>query len=170
MKFKFLAALCLFVTLSSCKETQEEAQDAARENQTQDITEKDISEINYIEFTLDVKTEKAVENWEEYYTLQNAINNIKKADLSFFANAEDIKTTLKSLKENIPDAVNAPSIIVRINAFETKLHKLESLYNLPTITKPEFISSIKEFFVSFSTLNFQLNKKIENDSRVIVKP
>lgn len=171
MNIKFLSILILFILFFSCKKNQDN--DDITNNGVENIKEKDLSKLDYIEFALDSRTEKVIEedDWLEYYQLQEVITNVKKGDLTFFNDNDDaIKTLLKDLKEKIPGKINYPPTIARITALETKLYKLESLSNLSTTSKQELSLIIKEFLESFSNLNLQMNKKIEKDSRKIEKP
>lgn len=171
MKIKVLVVLSLITILMSCKKTQEDTILNSTDNTSEKITEKDLSNLDLIEFTLDVKTEKAIENWQEYSQIQDVITNVKKGDLIFFSdNTEDIKTLFKDLLKNIPSEVNTNATLARIVALKTKLYKLESLSNLPTTSKEELSTVIEEFLESFSNLNFQMNKKIEKDNNNIEKP
>lgn len=159
--------------LVSCKKNQETTTNinAEKNQQNQNITEQDVVKLKYVDYILDDNTEQVIKDWQEYHQLQDVINNIKKADLSFFKdNDVTIKTLLKNLKDNLPYEVNSESILARILVLETKLLKLESLSNLSTTSKEELLNTIKEFLTAFSNLNFQMNKKVEFDSRTIEKP
>ncbi|OEK09465.1 hypothetical protein A8C32_12170 [Flavivirga aquatica] len=168
MSAKILSVFCLLVLSFSCKKAQE---NVIEENKSESVAEHDFSKFKYIDYALDEKTEKALEDWQEYFQLQDIITNVKKGDLSFFEdNKVEVKLFLKKLKESIPEKVNASSIFARILVLETKFYKLESLYNLSTTNNEELSSAVKEFLVSFSNLNLQMNKKIEFDNRTISKP
>lgn len=171
MNIKLFSIISLFIIISSCKKTEENNNTADTEKNTQELTESDISKLNFIDFGLDEKTEVVIENWQEYYQLIDVVNNVKKADLSFFnANEEALKTLLKDLIKNIPEPVNTSATLARIKVLETKIYKLESLSNLQTTGKEELLSTIKEFLVSVSNLNFQMNKKLEKDNNKVQKP
>jgi len=173
MKIKLLSIVMAFLISFSCKKTEENntADADITENANQKLSESDISKIDFIDFGLDEKTERAIENWQEYYQLQDVVNNVKKGDLGFFNNNEEaIKTLINDLKKNIPAPVNTPATLARIKVLETKVYKLESLSNLSSTTKDELNSTIKEFLVALSNLNFQMNKKLEKDSQNIQKP
>ena len=91
--------------------------------------------------------------------------------MSYFKdNNEAITKLVKELKEKIPDTLNTPSVDARITSLETKIYKLESLYNLSTTSKDELSLLIKEFLESVSNLNLQMNKKLEKDSQIIETP
>ncbi|WP_406685116.1 hypothetical protein N1F78_05165 [Seonamhaeicola sp. MEBiC1930] len=166
----FLYNLVLLVVLFSCKNPQD-GTDKKAEIESLEITEKDVNNIDYLEFALDEKTENTVEDWVEYYQLQNVINNVKKGDLSFFENNEGfIDSTLTAFKKNIPEQINSPSISARINAFETKFLKLESFSNLTNVSKKELLSNVEDLLVAFSNFNLQMNKEVEFDSQNIEKP
>lgn len=167
----FLYTLCLLVVIFSCKENRGNETNDGAENENKELTKKEISEIEYVDFLLDEKAEIIVANWVEYNQLQGVIFEIKKADLGFFHdNRETIKTTLSDLRKNIPEAIKSPSIEARISAFETQFLKLESLSNLSTTTKQELLNTVKDLLVAFSNLNLQMNKKVEFDNLNIEKP
>ena len=172
MSLKILTVFSLVFLIVSCKKIQDtEVSNTNKITQSQEVSEQDISKLKYIEYALDSKTEDVIKDWQEYYQLQDIILSIKQGDLSFFYNNEDeIKMFLKNLKDNMPNQINSASITARILVLETKLLKLESLSNLSTTSKKELLSTIKEFLVSFTNVNFQMNKKIEFDDRDIEKP
>jgi len=173
MNIKFLTILSLIFMFLSCKNIDNNTDIVEHKEESNKIKEKDLSKLDYIEFALDSRTKKVIEeaNWVQYNQLQDVITNVKKGDLSFFDdNDEAINTLLKDLKNKVPAAVRYPPTLARITALETKLYKLESLSNLITTSKQELKDSIKEFLEAFSNLNLQMNKKLEKDSRIIEKP
>lgn len=159
----------------SCKQTNTEVTEQTTNDDpnSKALTEKDISQINYLDFSVDEKVRPLVEPWQEYTQLSEIINNVKAGDMSYFkidGAKENLKNLITGFKDNIPDTINTPSISSRITVVETMLFKTESLYNLSTTQKEELLSSLKELLESFSNLNFQMNKKLEKDSRNIEKP
>ena len=172
MNIKISGVLLLLFICLSCKHKQEEhLAENVEQNESQVITEKDISRLKYTDFILDTRTEKAIVDWKEYYTLFDVLTNVKKGDLSYF-NAEENphKDLFKNMAENIPAEVDSDAIKARILALETKFYKLETFANISTSTKKELLGTIKEFLVAFSNLNLQMNKKIEGDNIIIEKP
>lgn len=172
MNLKVLAVFSLIILLVSCKKTQDtEATNSTEKELSQDLTEQEISKLKYTEYILDPKTEDIIKDWKEYYQFQDIITSVKKGDLSFFYNNdEEVKLLVKNLKANIPAQINSASISARLLVLETKLLKLESLSNLSTTSKEKLLNTIKEFFVAYSNINFQMNKKVEFDNRNIEKP
>jgi len=168
MRSLLLSIICLFFSLLSCNQKKESDVPVQVMVPTKKLTESDISKLKYLDYGLDIKTEKAIESWEKYKELDEIINKVKKGNLSFFKdNNEAIKKFLKEFKEKIPDTINTPSVAARITALETKLYKLEGINSLSTTTKEELSSTIKEFLESFSNLNLQMNKKMEKDSQIV---
>lgn len=166
MRSLLLSIICLFFSLLSCNQKKENDVPIQVTVPTKKITESDISKLKFLEYGLDIKTEKAIESWEKYKELEDITAKLKKGDLTFFKdNSEAIKTFLKEFKEKIPDTLNTPSVEARVTALETKLYKLESLANLSTTTKEELSFTIKEFLESLSNLNLQMNKKLEKDTQ-----
>lgn len=173
MSIKIFSTIGLLILLVSCKKNQENSalMDTSENQENQNITEQDIATLKYVDYILDAITEEAIKDWQEYFQLQDVINDVKRAHLNFFYNNEEnIKILPKKLKENIPDEMNSESVIARILVLETKLFKLKSLSNLSTTSKEDLLNAIKEFLVAFSNFNFQMNKKVEFDSRPIEKP
>tara|TARA_R110002126_G_scaffold56346_8_gene150595 strand:+ start:5561 stop:6079 length:519 start_codon:yes stop_codon:yes gene_type:complete len=172
MRIKTLVILSFLVLFSACKKSQDHStENQIEQNKSQEISEQDIAKLKYIEYALDTTTEAVIQDWAEYTQIEDVVANIKKGDLTFFNdNEKAIKLVLKELKQNVPESLNSSSINARILVLETKILKLESLANLSTTTKEELLETIKEFFVSFYTLSFQMNKKIEFDNRSIEKP
>lgn len=171
MRFTILLAVSLFVLFSSCNNNANNSTQEIEKDDSQEITSQDIEKLKYTDYALDEKTYTALDNWSQYLQIEEVIANVKKGDLSFFNdNKKAIKLLFKELKKDIPEAVNSPSILARILVLETKLYKLESLSNLITTSKEELLETIKEFLISYSNFNLQMNKKIEFDSRTIVKP
>lgn len=172
MNIKLISLLSIFVVFLTCKKDQENTEVVVEKPiESLEITAKDVSKIRYTDYILDERTENAIINWNEYKQLANVIHNVKKGNFSFFSNNEkETNDLLRNLKQNIPLEVNSNAITARIIAFETKLLKLQSLYNLSTTSKQELIGLTKEFLVAFSNLNLQMNKKLEADSIIIEKP
>lgn len=158
----------------SCKKTTpastENSDDAAKKSQI--ITEKDVSKLNYLDFGIDDRVEPIIESWQEFNQLESIIENTKKGDLSYFKTdaKKNLRTLFSDIRETIPDTINTPAILARIKVVETKLYKTESLSNLSTTKKQELLNALKELFVSFSNLSFQLNWKMESDSQNIERP
>ena len=172
MLAKPLYILSFLFLFFSCKKTQENDINGEEEQKkTQFITEQDVAKLRYIEYALDSKTEEIVADWGEFIQIDELVVDIKKGDISFFTeNKESIPLLVKELKQNIPESLNSSSIIARLLVLETKILKLRSLANLSTTTKTELLNNIKEFFVAYYTLTFQMNKKVEFDTRTIERP
>jgi hypothetical protein len=172
MKTYFLGAFCISFALLSCGQQKESDNNVIIEAPVPTkISEKDISQFKFLEYSLDIKTKKEIENWTSFKELEDLVIRVKKGDLSYFKdNNEVITKFVNELKEKIPDTLNTPSVNARIIALETKIYKLESLYNLSTTSKDELSLMIKEFLESISNLNLQMNKKLEKDSQISETP
>ena len=172
MRAYFLSVFCIVFALISCDQKKGNDHNAlVQEPSLTKISEKDISKFKLLEYSLDIKTEKEIENWTSFKELEDLVRRVKKGDLSYFKdNNEAITKFVKELKEKVPDILNTPSVNARITSLETKIFKLESLYNLSTTSKEELSAVIKEFLESVFNLNLQMNKKLEKDSQIIETP
>lgn len=166
---KLLISFCLIICLISCG--NEEASQKDQEIALPTLSKQQIQKFDYTEYLLDAKVKIITRNWIKYNELESIITNLKQADLYYFKENQEILTALiNDLKQTIPEQLNSPAIMSRLIALETKLYKLESVVNLSNSTPEDIMSSIKEVLVSFSNLNLQMNKKIERESQIIIKP
>lgn len=171
MKIKFLSVLVLAFFFSCNKKQENSELTVVKVDDSLLIKEKDVAKLNYTDYILDERTENVIVNWAEYSKLQDVVTKVQKGDLSFFKdNYKAIEDLLINLKQTIPLEIKTESILARITALETKIYKLESLYKLSTTNKPELLELTKEFLISFSNLNLQMNKKLEGDNIIIEKP
>ena len=169
---KILRVLSLFICLVSCNSNTAKIESQSVEDDvSSSVTKSDISNLDFVEFILDDKSEKHIENWEKYFELDTHVINVKQADLSFFKNNTELLIAfIQDLKSTLPKSINSTSILARMTALETKMYKLESAVNLSYVHKDDLISAIKEFLISYSNLNFQINKKFEREAQNIQKP
>lgn len=170
MKLAYLL-LSLLVFMSCNKSSQE--QDATQKvTKTEyQLSKQDIEAIDYIDYDLSSTAKKATENWKNYTELQNLITSIKDTDLSYFQTDKEIHVSLfNDLISSIPDRIQSQPIEARIKTLQTKFFKFRSAVTLTTTTKQELTAVIKEFFISFSNLNLQINKKLEKESQDVSKP
>lgn len=170
MRFLILLSFCF--TIVSCNNKQQQNEEtSANSNESNSLNEADIAKLKYLEFALDPKAEVLAEPWQPYSRLKTTIENIKKADFSFFGEDEQaIFVLVKELRSTIPDTLETQSVLSRITIVENMLYKLDETYKLRTTTKPELATSTKQLLEAYSNLNFQLNKKLEKDSQKIMRP
>ena len=167
-----LSSLTLFLNFS-CNSNTESDKKTLQEMSSEDfkISAKDIDTITYTEFALSNLSENATGNWLKFQELQEEIVILKKGDLSFF---KDDKTILESLitdlKNEIPEDLNIPSILVRLSVLETAIFKLEGVSSFNNVSKELLLNSIKDVLVANSNIILQMNKKFEKDSQKIQKP
>jgi len=134
------------------------------------IIENDIESFRFDDYSLSNDSKKALENWQKYWELNEQIDYLKKVDFSFFDGEKAIlKAFLNDFKTEMPEDIKTAPILSRITALETKLLKLNSTLRLDNVDKNERLTAIKEFLVSVSNLNLQINKKFELDANLVDK-
>ena len=135
------------------------------------ISQKDIESIRYDEYGLSSDSQKAVNDWQKFQELNIQIDLLKNGDLAFFSGDPlIIKTFLQELRTEMPKQLRTHEISARITALDTKAQKLNSLLRLANIDKQEKLNAIREFFVTTSNLNLQINKKFEFEKNNVLKP
>jgi len=135
------------------------------------ITSRDITKLKYTDFALSNLTKSKTSNWQKFNELTDKIEILKTGDLSFFRDDKAILVGfLNDLKNEIPESLKTPAILVRLSVIETTFLKLEGLASLSSAKKEDLLIIIKDVLVSYTNLVFQLNKKFEKESQNIEKP
>lgn len=166
-----LVSIFILLCFFSCKDSSNQIVVDSQNTQKQLVTKLDVENIKYIEFLPDSKVNKEISNWEKYHELERIVDDVKSANFSFFKeNSEIVSTLMEELKSTIPETINSPQVFSRMIALETKVFKLESVVNLSKTQKETTIEIVKEFFIAFSNLNLQMNKKVEKESQNIRRP
>ncbi|MBT8259697.1 MAG: hypothetical protein HKO92_00065 [Flavobacteriaceae bacterium] len=171
-KFKYKSAIIFICILliSACKNKNTETSNNTNTYEEIKITSKDIDAIKYTDYALSNLSEKSTNDWLYFNELNNQIEILKKGDLVFFNDENEILTTfILDLKEQIPEDINTFSIQARLTALETAIFKLEGINNLKNLEKETVITYIKDVLVSYSNLILQINKKLEKDTQKIEK-
>ncbi|WP_460220554.1 hypothetical protein [Psychroserpens sp. MEBiC05023] len=146
------------------KETQEQID-------ARTIYQSDIEALKYTEFELSSDGQNAVSDWQNFQELSTQIALLKKADLNFFIGDRLLlKTFLTELRQLMPEQLKTNEILARITALDTKTQRLHSLLTINNVSKEEKLQAIKEFLITVSHLNLQINKKFEFEKNNVLKP
>ena len=152
-KFIFLS----FVSFISCKEiTTVEVQKDNSNSKTE----------NYLEIKFesiyDVKYNSSIEEWINYFELNEFIGQLNSNDYSsLIDNKKFLVKFFKGIKFSIPDEINKPEIISRLTVIETDFMRFESMLSNYEIENEIKIKMVKKINNSFSNLNFQIDKLLE---------
>ncbi len=161
--------VCLLISCGNNKKQQVEVN--TKKQDTSIIEKEDLSQLNYTDFVLDKNSRAKISDWIKYDELEEKINELKKADLSYFkSDKKVVETLIKELEETIPESINTDDINARVLVVQNMYYKLNDTINLSTSTKSELKNAITDLLEAFSNLNFQINKKFEKDSQNIIKP
>jgi len=169
----YFVAVCLSISILSCKTNKEDDETMSETTQVQayEPTAKDIEGINYVEYVLSDTAEDATKDWLKFQELSTQIEVLKKADLSFFKDDKAILLGfITDLKNEIPEKLNESPIVVRLIALETTIYKLEGTATLHDVQKEALLESIEDVLISHTNLIFQINKKLEKEAQKIEKP
>ena len=152
-KFIFLS----FVSFISCKEIT--TVDVQKDN-SNSKTE------NYLEIKFesiyDVKYNSSIEEWINYFELNEFIEELNSNDYSsLIDNKKFLVKFFKGIKFSIPDEINKPEIKSRLTVIETDFMRFESMLSNYEIENEIKIKMVKKINNSFSNLNFQIDKLIE---------
>ena len=168
-KLIFFIMIC---AVCSCADNKSEPSTIDLVSQdTLKISKTDIEKLNFTEFVLDPASDKKIAGWLKYRELEDRIDELKNADLSFFKGDKKIvETLIQEFMSTVPSNIDEESIQARILIVETMYLKLNNKVNLTTSTKSDIQKSITDLLEAFSNLNYQINKKFERDSQNIIKP
>ena len=168
LRFVLLSVLCLI----GCKKEIDQQSEIPISLQDSIIIEKtDLESLNYTEFILDKVSEQNISGWLKYQELEEKINEIKQADISYFKSDKTIvEALITEFSTTIPENINTTDINARVLIVRNMYFKLLEISNLGTSTKEEMKKAIQDLLIAFSNLNFQINKKFERDAQNIEKP
>lgn len=175
VKVVFQYIICLFVLALYLQcDYKQGTNDLSLSNnniETHKLSSTDIDKIKYTEYVLSDLAVQKTKDWLTFQKLQDHIEVLKKGDISFF---KDDKTIIQGfitdLKNEIPDSLDDPSIVVRLKVLETMMYKLDETSNIRSLSKQSILNNIKEVLIAHNNLILQINKKVEKDSQKIVKP
>ena len=146
-----------FVSFISCKEiTTVEVQKDNSNSKTE----------NYLEIKFesiyDVKYNSSIEEWINYFELNEFIGQLNSNDYSsLIDNKKFLVKFFKGIKFSIPDEINKPEIKSRLTVIETDFMRFESMLSNYEIDNEIKIKMVKKINNSFSNLNFQIDKLLE---------
>ncbi|SDB63285.1 hypothetical protein SAMN03097699_2833 [Flavobacteriaceae bacterium MAR_2010_188] len=164
--------LLILITTFSCKDESDNkvVEDNTVQSSASAVSKADIKTIKYTDYGLGSDAQKAVANWLQYKELDENLELVKKGDLSFLSQDQEVMMTLlQDLRINIPSAVNTKSIKARLLALETQLLMANSLLNLKNVEKSKKIDAVKMVLIAMSNFNDQMNKKFEIESNNILR-
>jgi len=169
--FKYnILFICLL--LLNCKKEVKKV-DVVEQIKTQDkaVKKEDINTLKFDDILLDRSAKKITQDWKAYNTISDAIEAIKELKFNFFIEQEDLfKTTVTELRTIVPEELDTPPIKARLLVMQNDLLRFqEELKIKKQLTKDDLVF-IKAVFVSFSNLNLQINKKLEKEAQLIIKP
>ena len=167
----FLVLFC-FVVLFNCNGEDSKSTVQEVENETKiKFSAEEIEKLNYSEFILDRKAKATINQWPKYTELVEVIENLKNGNVTFFIdNKEIVELLFNDLRSSLPEKIKTDAIFARLKVLETAGYKLEDNLAYTELDRENILVSLKEFLVSFSNLNLQINKKFERDSQQIEKP
>ncbi|MEH6534792.1 MAG: hypothetical protein V7719_00255 [Psychroserpens sp.] len=170
---RIITLFFFFLLLTNCKgdEVSEVTKETQEQIDAKTISQKDIEVLRYTDFGLSMDSQKAVNDWQKFQELNTQVELLKKGDLAYFGGeALLLKTFLLEFMTEMPKPLQTNEILARITALDTKAQKLNSLLLLSTIAKAERLQAIKEFLITVSNLNLQINKKFEFEKNNVLKP
>lgn len=173
MRLVLFFSLSICVLMTSCKgdKVSEVIVETQEQIDAKTISQKDIESIRYDEYGLSSDSQKAVNDWQKFQELNIQIDLLKNGDLAYFSGDPlIIKTFLQELRTEMPKQLRTNEISARITALDTKTQKLNSLLRLANIDKQEKLNAIREFLITTSNLNLQINKKFEFEKNNVLKP
>lgn len=169
---KILIRILIFICVLSCEKVKqtvgEVVEDEAVEQKTETNypTKGEIAKIKYVDIIADEKAKTVIQSWQAYNTISKSINDLKKADVSFFTgDFNAFELAVKDLETTLPKTIDTAPVKARILALKTVLYKFQDIVNLSTTTKEEQLKVIKDIFQALSNLTFQINKKFEKEAQ-----
>ena len=148
-KISLFLSIVFFVL--SCSENKIEV--------NQEENKVDFFQKQYQQKKYQLKNTSSVQEWLQYSQLSEYIKEINNEDFSMFIDNDIfLKKFFKEMSTSIPDDLNLSEITSRLSVVETDfwlfIDKLNSLHE-----KKKLDDQIEKINISFSNLNFQIDKK-----------
>jgi hypothetical protein len=110
-------------------------------------------------------------DWNGYQQVASSVSYLQSADLTYFkTDIEELKTTLKDLREGIPTALKSNSVLSRLTVVETTFLKLQNDLTLDNISKETQLQSVADVLNAWGYLSYIMNKKIEFIENDVSRP
>jgi hypothetical protein len=177
MKLKrhiYVSLVLLTVLLcSGCKKDTNKEAELVVEEAVSDIkiTKEDIAKLEYPEVVLNKSVQNLVMDWNGYQQVASSVSYLQSADLTYFkTDIEELKTTLKDLREGIPTALKSNSVLSRLTVVETTFLKLQNDLTLDNISKETQLQSVADVLNAWGYLSYIMNKKIEFIENDVSRP
>ncbi|MBU2926905.1 hypothetical protein [Winogradskyella psychrotolerans] len=174
MKIRFVVLVLSCIMVMSCDDTatsDSTVETIEETDQNKKISAKTIQDIDYNDYALSSEAESKTVTWDTYHELATQLSYLKKGDFSFFNGDIDLlKKFISEFKTQMPEEFKTNLIISRNAIIETELLKLNENLTIDNISRDEKILNIKALFVSFSSLNYLINKKLEDDFYGKIQP
>ena len=154
---KKIIFLSLFsICLSSCNNKKQQE----LETQTQKIVKSDNKKsTNSIGETLTPEAKKLVQDWNEYLTIDQILNDFYSITTDdALLKAKSLSERAKELKDSIRiPAFERPDIKIRLNVFYNNTLRLADMENISSIETQEIKSEITNILNAFSAINSKIN-------------
>ena len=147
-KISLFLSIVFFVL--SCSENKIEV--------NQEENKVDFFQKQYQQKKYQLKNTSSVQEWLQYSQLSEYIKEINNEDFSMFIDNDNFhKKFFKEMSTSVPDGLNLSEITSRLSVVETDfwvfIDKLNSLHE-----KKKLDDQIEKINISFSNLNFQIDK------------
>ena len=163
-----------FIILSFCSCIDDENTNTQKNNLIKNkkaLTQEMIANFKFTDILLDPKAKVIAQNWSSYQSIEDGINLMKVLNYNFFkTNDAEFNTIFNELNANIPEAFKTQAITSRLLVLQTKLYRFKDELSFSPQLDTTHSIYVKDVFVAFSNLNLQINKKLEKEAQVIIKP
>jgi hypothetical protein len=168
---KYFFILFIFFTLSCENDSSSEKNSQKKVKTEAFLTTSDIENIKFKDYLLDQNAKVLASEWKSYQTLNQEVEHIKQLNFSFFKKDDDVfNATFKEFQTNIPEKLNSQPIKARSLVLETHMFRLKDELGFKKKLYKSDLKYIKEILVALSNLNLQINKKLEKEAQIIIKP
>lgn len=156
-----LFLLIALVLLVSCKDEVSERKLAQEKEQQklEHIFNTINKNWNFNGQAMNATSQKLVQNWAEWRTFLNELNQKPKSSVAAFQKkAKILSLKVAELNNNIPEIYNKPEVKSRISAITTKINSLNLFINLQNIPEKKIVDLIPEINQELQSLQLQFSE------------
>lgn len=160
MKIRIFAAILAFFALASCKDDDAQKIDTAKEAEKSELIFANLDKAWHFNVPQpSPSVENLIRNWSEWRLFVTELQQKPKSTIGAFQQkARTLTTRVNSLKNNIPQIFNTPSVNSRIMTLSTKVKSLDLYINLHSIPEEKVLELIPEINQELASLELQLEE------------
>lgn len=160
MKYLNYIGFIVFVVLFAQCESKSQTTET-----TVNLSKSNVDQKHAQVLTLEKNASKKVDNWQEYLSLKDFLNQYQSISPNeALNNSKELNDFVRSLKDSIkPDFLVSPAFDARINFMHNETLRLFDMSHISSIKDDEVNEQVQKVLESFSSVNSKINTIVKQE-------